>query len=205
MKIVVDQRSDDWHFLRAGLLTLSELAAAIGVNPYCSRAKLFRQKSGLEPKQPYNEAMQWGNDMEPVALAKYETKHGKTEPGNFWISDDLPWLGGSPDFINGEFYGEIKCPFSKRQYGDVPAHYMTQVQGGMYITGLKQAHFVVYTPQIGEAPEELSVTLIERNDAYIDWMLKLAKEFYLLYTRELVPPRLSAVPYFQGNLVTCPL
>jgi hypothetical protein len=38
-------------------------------------------------------------------------------------------------------------------YGKVPDHYMPQVQGQMFITGRKLAHFICWTPESFEVHE----------------------------------------------------
>jgi hypothetical protein len=69
------------------------------------------------------------------------------------------WLGCTPDgIVDGYINIEAKCPFSMRLYGEVPAHYMAQIQGQMAITKTAVTHFIVWTPsevEIFEVPFDL--------------------------------------------------
>jgi hypothetical protein len=60
---------------REGRLTASIFASAIGIG-YDSRQKLWRQLTGREDRFAGNEATQWGNDCELLAIDAYEALTG---------------------------------------------------------------------------------------------------------------------------------
>jgi len=54
-----EQRSDEWYKLREQRLTASDVATAIGMNPYSSRADLVYKKSGGPNTFKGNEATKY--------------------------------------------------------------------------------------------------------------------------------------------------
>lgn len=62
----------------------------------------------------------------------------------------VPWLAVSPDghvHENGmEAVLEIKCPFSRRVYPEIPPHYIDQIQGIMGVLSLPWCDFCIWTP-----------------------------------------------------------
>ncbi len=132
---------------RSGRLTASNFAAAMGLNPYMSRQKLYRQLMGLEPKFEGNEMTQWGQDHEQDAVDAYEAEMGVIctntgENQKFVIPPDLDWLGCTPDGFTQKGLVEFKCPYSQELYQNVPGYYMPQIQGQMLITGMLVCDFV---------------------------------------------------------------
>ena len=175
---------------REGRLTASNFGAAIGVNPYMSRQKLFRTIKGLEPKFEGNEMTQWGNDHEQDAVDAYEAAHGVIvlDAGDkqaFVIDAVHDWLGCTPD---GRVAGEadrlleVKCPYNK-MYKDIPAYYMAQIQGQMYITQHHQCDFVAWTE------DELRVWRVDYNETYWEVMFKMLNEFWDYVQDDIEPKR----------------
>ncbi len=64
----------------------------------------------------------------------------------------VPWLAVSPDghvHENGmEAVLEIKCPFSRRVYSEIPPHYIDQIQGIMGVLSLPWCDFCIWTPDL---------------------------------------------------------
>lgn len=179
-----EQRSQAWFKEREGKVTASTFGQAAGLGPG-SRQQAWRRLKGLEVFEG-NEATQWGETHEPVALEAYQ-KHvaqGKVALTGFVLHPEHAWLGGSPDFlIDEDGIGEIKCPFSMVRYPEVPAHYMAQVQGLLEITNRSYCDFVCWTP------EAMSVTRIQRSPDYWGWLhIKLA-DFWCWVAANLEPPR----------------
>jgi len=70
-----------------------------------------------------NEAMERGNNLEPLARIELEKLKGIKLLVPAWIQSDIPILGISPDGINEEntFAGEFKCP-AKNTYNKYMAN-----------------------------------------------------------------------------------
>lgn len=187
---------------RAGRLTASVFANAIGIG-YDSRQKLWRQMTGREERFQGNAATEWGKENEIHAIRQYEVMTGnlvdKSINGQeFVIHPEHDWLGCTPDGVvtdAGELIViEAKCPASMNLYGEVPAHYMTQVQGQIEIVGADKAHFACWTP------EGFEVFDVPRNAQYWQECFALLEEFWQCVENDAEPkkrkkPTLPTVEY----------
>lgn len=187
---------------RAGRLTASVFASAIGIG-YDSRQKLWRQMTGREERFQGNAATEWGKDNEIHAIRQYEVMTGnlvdKSINGQeFVIHPEHDWLGCTPDGVTvdaGELIViEAKCPASMNLYGELPAHYMTQVQGQIEIVGADKAHFACWTP------EGFEVFEVPKNANYWKECFALLEEFWQCVVNDVEPkkrkkPTLPTVEY----------
>ena len=191
------QRTPEWHAARAGKLTASTFAAAMGIDPYKSRAKLWREIKGLEPPFEGNAATDWGTENEPIAISEYEVRSGNlVVPSPFVVHPEFPWIGASPDGLVGDGGCiEAKCPYGQQLYGVVPKHYRPQVAGVLEVTNRSWCDFICWTP------DDTEITRVERGREYWAWACPLLQEFwgYVLDDRE--PPRLKAKPVYQPRNV----
>jgi putative phage-type endonuclease len=185
------QRTPEWFKEREGKLTASAFGQAAGLAPG-SRQQLWRRTMGLETFEG-NEATQWGEVNEPVALATYsancvdQTK--AIQLVGFIPHPTMAWLGGSPDFLIGEDgVGEIKCPFSQQVYPTIPPYYMAQMQGLLQITNRQFCDFVVWTP------EQINVRRVQRSDEYWDWLHIRLADFWVWVCAQVEPPREKKQP-----------
>ena len=127
----VDQRTEAWYRKRKGLLTASDVATALGLNPYKSRATLLKEKCCPEERKPSAcAATDHGNKYEDEAIEVYESRTGKKVLRfGLFVSDEYPWLGGSPDGVTTDgVLVEAKCPLSRAIKDEVPSYYMPQVR-----------------------------------------------------------------------------
>ena len=106
-----------------------------------------------EPEQMFvNDAMARGTELEPLGRSSYEFVTGNdVEEVGFVYMDERRLAGCSPDGLCGDKGVEIKCPLPSTHIsyllsGGLPAKYLGQVQGSMFITGLKQWDFTSYCP-----------------------------------------------------------
>lgn len=143
-----------------------------------------------------NEATQWGNDNEPVALAAYCSATGlNVQQVGFVQHRGIEWLGGSPDGLTDNRLIEIKCPFSQEVYASVPAHYMAQIQGLLEITEKPTADLCVWTPSA------LRVFTICRSEDYWGWMYPRLAEFWAYVQAGCEPPRAKKSTFDYADLV----
>ena len=84
------------------MLTASDVAAALGLNPYQTRKSLLDKKTGRGGSRKFtgNAATRWGVLYEPEARKLYERKTGHFvyEFGVIQHQEHT-WLGGSPDGV----------------------------------------------------------------------------------------------------------
>lgn len=174
------QRHDEWLSDRVGKITASRVKD-INAKPKKGKAlnatmfKLLVERLTGEVKEiRINDAMQWGIDQEPHAIAAYEN-----ETGNFVIGCGLidhptvSMSGASPDgLIGDDGLLEAKCPNEETHMNtvltkQVPDEYMPQITWQMACTGRKWCDFVSYDPRL---PEQLQTVIIRvmRDDVDIE-------------------------------------
>ena len=165
------QRTPEWHEARRDLLTASDAAAALGVKPFKSyrgdtRAELVRKKVTNEfvnnmfvvHGQKYEDE---ARDMAMAALGERAEDVGLVRHAH------LPWLGASPDGVTsaGRLV-EIKCPLKRTIVpGEVPEHYMPQIQVQMEVCDVDATLFVQYKPPAftTDGRPFLDIVVVERD------------------------------------------
>jgi len=169
-----DQRSAEWHTQRSNMLTASDVATALGLNPYETPQDLMYKKCGFRRYQDTSH-MDYGTRLEAEARDKYCERTGETV---FEIGlvphPELPWLGGSPDGItdSGKLI-EIKCPPKRAITPTVPKYYIPQVQILMEILELEECDFVQYKPN-----ETLQITRVTRDRKWFADAVPKLQEFW---------------------------
>jgi len=173
------------------MLTASDVATAIGKNKYDTPHGLLLKKCGKGEKFMGNEATRHGELYEDEARILYEERHDEVvhEIG-LCPHPKYTWLGGSPDGVsNSGKLVEIKCPPMRQIIpGEVPEHYMPQLQLCMEILDLEEADFIQYKPALTNwpKPEEFDVVNVKRDRGWFEKYLPVMEEFWqkVLYHRE---------------------
>jgi putative phage-type endonuclease len=185
------QKSQEWLDLRGNMLTASDCTTAISLNHYETPFDLLLKKCGKGPVFTGNEATRHGEKYEDEARILYEQRHNEVvhEIG-LCPHPKYTWLGGSPDGVSesGKLV-EIKCPMSRDiGNGDVPVHYMPQLQMCMEILDLEEADFIQYKPAETNwpRPEEFTVVNVKRDREWWEKYFPVMEEFWqkVLYHRE---------------------
>lgn len=175
------QGSEEWLETRLGRPTASNFGKLITPTGKASTSaqgyidELIAQRiTGEIPEFFKSDAMQRGNDLEPVAKSLYEfTYDVDVKEVGLCLHDNYE-CGASPDGLIGLDGGlEIKCPLphthvSYLRDGCIPAKYIPQVQGCLWITEREWWDFMSYHPSM----EDLIVR-VYRDNAYIT---KLAEQ-----------------------------
>ena len=184
----------------------SDAAAVLGVSPWTSPRKLYKQKIGaiepigdiverLEPNVFRTDSLQCGNELEDKC-AEYFTKLTgiKTRKSNQrHYHKEYKFMNANVDrFIVGEPAGlEIKttCEYNKHIYKDsIPLNYQCQVQHYMAVTGLDKWYFYV---RIGSATSWW--TIIYRDNDFIEkTLIPKCKEFWFDYVEARKEPPLTS-------------
>jgi len=178
--IEAPQGSDEWLQARCGVITASNFATAIGSGKTMQSYmyKLAAERITGEVAEMYkNDAMQRGNDLEPVACKEYEFEHNTTvQETSLWLLDDD--IGASPDrLIGDDGLLEIKCPLAHTHVGyldklKLPSIYKAQVQGQMWVTDRQWCDFVSYHPDM----KSMTIRVL-RDDDYIKELSDKINEF----------------------------
>ncbi len=155
----VAQGSDEWFQARRGIPTASCFDKIITPGGKASNqhkdysnklvAEFFLNDSESTWK---SESMQAGTEIEPEARDYYRfiTDINIIEVGLIYKDEDK-LISCSPDSLADDRGLEIKCPDPHTQIeyllnNRLPITYIPQVQGSMWVTGLKQWDFLSYHP-----------------------------------------------------------
>lgn len=156
----VIQGGVEWHTLRCGILTASEVRLII--TPTLRPASNERERSHLyellsqritgyvEPRYISDDMMR-GQDDEIEARIKYAEHYAPVCECGFVANDDYgPTIGYSPDGLVGED-GLIECKSRRQKYqtetivrGEMPDEYMLQIQTGLLVSGRAWCDFVSF-------------------------------------------------------------
>jgi putative phage-type endonuclease len=169
-----EQRSEEWHDLRRGVLTASNFGPwllAKGKVAEGAREKAIckliseRAKCWQNPNFE-NAAMQRGTEMEPQAVDAFEKATGNKLVQVGFCQSNYGWFGCSPDgLLEGEsigFEGKVPVPSTHIEYrraGMLPDTYLYQVHGSMAVTAANAWWFQSWSP--GLAPLRI---LVERDE-----------------------------------------
>jgi putative phage-type endonuclease len=180
MKIINDlqQGTDEWKKLRAGVITASKLHNVISAvrGDYSKSAgkyaiKLISERITGEIDGEYsNSTMERGIIMEEEARNWYEFNTGReVRQVGFIFKDDQRLVGCSPDGLMEDRGLEIKCVIGSTMVTyllgseeSIVNEYKQQIQGSMYVTGLSLWDLVVYHPCF----DPILIT-VQRDDEYI--------------------------------------
>lgn len=170
-----EQRSPEWHEIRRGKITASNFGKVITSTGKPASAQesfvneliaemITGEVVHLEPTF----WMQHGIDTEPRACAVYEMQCCvDVDHVGFCVHDEID-AGCSPDGLIGTEGGlEIKCPAPNTHIGylrdgRIPAKYIPQVQGSMWITGRPWWDFMSFHPHYPEL-----IVRVPRDDDFI--------------------------------------
>ena len=159
----LEQRSDEWHEIRRGIVTASTVGQLL--TPATTRpasndksraliAQLAAERiTGRTDPTFVNDDMMRGILHEPIARDLYAELNGvRVEEVGFMIREFSGGVrvGASPDGLVGDDGGlEVKCPRAKSHVqtilaDEVPAHYMAQVQTCLLVSGRDWWDFVSF-------------------------------------------------------------
>jgi hypothetical protein len=162
----VEQRSDAWYSLRAGMPTASEFSKIVTSNGEPSKSAsgyALTLAAELFAGRPVDawEGNVWterGREMEAKAIELYEfTRDLDTEPVGF-VTDNAGTMGCSPDrFIGNDGLAEVKCLKAENHVKAILRHqkdgscspeYIQQTQGQMMICERAWCDLVFYHPEL---------------------------------------------------------
>lgn len=166
----------------------SQVAAAVGIDPYRSPVMLWAQMLGkIAPYE--SEAAEWGRRLEPLVREKVaETYEVMPAPAEGFVDTERPWAVGHPDGFATMHHGsrgilEVKTAGHFAWRGsEVPLAYQAQCQWYMHLTDTEWALVAALI-----AGQRFEVHQVARDQGAIDTMLVLAEGF-LEHVRTATPP-----------------
>jgi hypothetical protein len=156
----IEQGSEEWHALRCGILTASEMKFIVTptLKPASNdkeRAHLFellgqRITQHTEPRYISDDMLR-GHEDEIEARIRYAENFAPVTECGFVTNDDHGFvIGYSPDGLV-DYDGLIECKSRRQKYqvetilaDKVPEEYMLQIQTGLLVTRRKWLDFVSY-------------------------------------------------------------
>ena len=156
----IEQQSEAWHQIRCGKVTGTRFKALVAGESTATYKDLVTNIAceiitGKAEETYSNAIMEHGLEMEPIARTEYERLFDTEVKTAGFISPDEDhkyhdWIGISPDgLIPDEGILEIKCPLMRThleyiETNRLPSEYRYQVQGQLFVTGLKYCHFMSF-------------------------------------------------------------
>ena len=187
----MEQNTQNWLNFRKDKIGSSDSPIIMGVSPWNTPYKLWRQKLDLDPPQEETQAMQQGKLREEIARIEFIRRTGIEVIPDVRVSDELPWAMASADGISadGKTLIEIKNPIHAKPEC-VPDIYMPQLQKQMYVYRLAKMIYFDFTSDF--------MLEVDRDDDYIENMLEVETVFYDCM-QNLVAPTLEKRDYVQRN------
>ncbi len=152
-KIIEYKDQNEWHQLRASVLTSTDIAALFELSPYLTVSELWhRKKDNVIPEFQSSERMNWGSRLEQaIAEGVALDKGWEIQPKKHFILDDELKIGSSFDYeiVKPEqALLEIKnvdlMQFQKWSGQDetleAPAHIEMQLQYQMLVSGVAEGY-----------------------------------------------------------------
>lgn len=197
------------HKARAKVIGGSEAAAALGVNPFMTRARLFDIKHGGDV-EPENDDMKRGKNLEDPAVVEYVEKTGarvrrmkhRVHPNHEFMGCTVdrqhlpvrPQDRAAEDEQLKQVIGlgtgllEVKCPrlakITKYRYEGLPDHIICQVQHNLAVTGYAWAVVVLFNAENWQCIH----FVVMRGEGLIERIIKGVAEFVFDYWQAGVRP-----------------
>lgn len=166
----IEQRTPEWYEARKHLLTASDVASALGQNPYQSAKKLMQNKVLNDNPFTGNFATVHGQKYEDEARLLFAKLYNlETWDVGLFRHKTIKWLGGSPDGIasDGSLL-EIKCPIKREIKHEIPSYYYPQVQICMEVLDIPKCYFIQYKPETIYQDAILDVLEIPRSKEWFN-------------------------------------
>lgn len=182
-------KTDEWYTRRAKGIGGSEAAAVLGISPFKTALRLWKEKrKEIAPEDiESEEQVYWGTILENTIAQEYQRRTNRTvirksqisqHPVNFWM------LANVDRFVRGikDLILEIKnvglWAFNKAEWGDdgsqkVPIAYYTQAQHNMAVTGAIQCDMPILV-----GGNHYACYHIPRDEKFIERLVWEEKRFW---------------------------
>ena len=119
--MLIPQRSEQWFEIRKGKITSSEIHKIMGEKGLGETGKTYLLEKVCEhyggvTEPATGQALEWGTELEPLAIEHYEQLTGQIVDKASFI-EVSEYYGGSPDgLIEPTGIIEVKCPFKSANH-----------------------------------------------------------------------------------------
>ncbi|WP_373190449.1 YqaJ viral recombinase family protein, partial [Halomonas sp.] len=199
---LVDTRALDrqaWLSIRQSGIGSSDAAAAVGLNPYKSQLELWMEKTErtdthreLSPEDSLTSPLHWGQVLEPLVADHYARHTGyRVQRVNAILQHvEHPWMLANLDreVVGNDAVQILECKtaglFGARLWKEgVPEYVQLQVMHQLAVTGQQAADVAVLL-----GGHELQIHRIERDEAMIEQLIALERQFWDYVERDTPPP-----------------
>lgn len=177
---------DEWLKFRKGGIGGNDAPIALGVSQYAGPLDLYAVKRGLLEDKSQTELMTWGKRLQRPLKEGYMEETGRVveDQGiHTFVSKEHDFIRYSADGLipsissfGAAWIFEAKCTgylTVKDLEEDFPLAWEVQVQHGLFTLGFQKASFAILVNG-----NKLLWKDVERNDAFIEQMLKTELEFW---------------------------
>lgn len=143
----------EWHELRSTGIGGSDIGAIAGLSKWQSFYSLWSERTmNVSRETKTNEAMEWGNRLEPAIIQKFADEHPEFDViahVGTYAHHERSWQHANPDaVIHGASQGwgilEIKTAQYEDEWTDSPPpHYEAQVQWYLNVMGFDYGYIAV--------------------------------------------------------------
>lgn len=191
MDVITLPTIQDWLKERTTRIGGSDAPAVMSLDPWRTRIDVALEKLNLK-RTEQNEAMEWGNILEPVIRDVFKQKSGMLVeypgPHTLCVHSEHRFMSMSPDgFVrsddrprNGVL--QIKATSTKEPWESVPVNYQAQVQHEMFVTGLDWA---VVCALFGG--NRMQWYVLEKHPAFQDLLVQKEADFWKVIQDGKVP------------------
>lgn len=193
----MDQKSDEWLEWRRNGIGASDAPVVMGVSPWKTPYQLWLEKTKrVTPESTSNWAQERGNELEPVARAKFELETGIDMPAKLYQHMDFPWLKASLDGGNDDERAGLEIKYlgvndmKLAKAGALPPKYIPQVQHQLLVTGYEKIYFFGYNvPKDAQNHMGESVTVeVTPDPEYIRKLFEIERGFWEFVATDIPPP-----------------
>lgn len=189
--MIVEQRSQEWFDMRKGKITSSEIHKIMGgktIFDLTDTAKTYllekvSESLGGFAQSAIGAALDWGTDLEPLAIDTYSRIKGyPVDKASFIPVGD--YYGGSPDgLVQPDGIIEVKCPYNSanhfkhgliktaEDFKRIASNYYYQCISNMICAEARWCDFISFDPRVAEE-YQLFVFRLELDQSEADYMVK---------------------------------
>lgn len=189
-----DLSREEWLAVRQEGIGSSDAAAAVGLNPFKSPLALWLEKTGRVADVPCPDEgpLYWGQVLEPLVAKHYCQQYGrKVRRVNAVLQHpEHPWMLANLDreVLGCPEVQILECKTAGLQGAwlwreGVPQSVQVQVQHQLAMTGKAAADVAVLL-----GGHQLEVHRVERDEALIEHLVALERDFWRLVQEDVPPP-----------------
>ena len=184
---------EEWKQQRRNGIGGSDAAAAIGLNRWKSRLKLYLEKIGELEDNVDSEATYWGRILEGVLAEEFTRRTGKAvrRVNAILIHPEFEWMIANIDrkVVGENAILEVKTTAAwnnkEWEHDEIPQEYIIQAQHYMAVTGADLTYFAVLV-----GGQKLLIKKFVRDDELIEMIIREEQKFWQMVENR-TPPELD--------------